>query len=59
MKFNTTVALTIVLLTMMLGAGVVSAFWGFSLGHEALKGVTQPDTNHPPSHTSPVSGGSS
>lgn len=45
MKFNTTVALTIVLLTMMLGAGVVSAFWGFSLGHEALKGVTQPDTN--------------
>jgi outer membrane biosynthesis protein TonB len=43
MKFNTTVALTLILLAMMLGAGFVSAMWGFTLGHEALKGVTQPD----------------
>lgn len=44
MKFNSTVALTLILLAMMLGAGFVSAMWGFTLGHEALKGVTQPDT---------------
>ena len=45
MKFNSTVALTLILLVMMLGAGTVSALWGFTLGHEALKGVTQPDIN--------------
>lgn len=43
MKLNATVALTLVLLAMMLGAGFVSAIWGFTVGHEALKGVTQPD----------------
>jgi hypothetical protein len=43
MKLNSTVALTLVLLAMMLGAGFVSAMWGFTIGHEALKGVTQPD----------------
>ncbi|HEY9904944.1 MAG TPA: hypothetical protein V6D43_21340 [Candidatus Sericytochromatia bacterium] len=43
MKFNSTVALTLILLAMMLGAGFVSAMWGFTIGHEALKGVTQPD----------------
>jgi uncharacterized protein affecting Mg2+/Co2+ transport len=43
MKLNSTVALTLILLAMMLGAGFVSAMWGFALGHEALKGVTQPD----------------
>jgi hypothetical protein len=43
MKFNATVALTLILLAMMLGAGFVSSMWGFTLGHEALKGVTQPD----------------
>ncbi|HEY9634487.1 MAG TPA: hypothetical protein V6D14_13830 [Coleofasciculaceae cyanobacterium] len=43
MKFNATVALTLILLAMMLSAGFVSAMWGFALGHEALKGVTQPD----------------
>ncbi|NEP55779.1 MAG: hypothetical protein F6K31_01955 [Symploca sp. SIO2G7] len=43
MKLNSTVALTLLLLAMMLGAGFVSAMWGFSLGHQALKGVTQPD----------------
>ncbi|WP_421654456.1 hypothetical protein [Leptothermofonsia sp. ETS-13] len=44
MKLNSTVALTLVLLTLMVGAGVVSAIWGIALGREALKGVTQPDT---------------
>jgi len=43
MKFNSTIALTLILLAMMLGAGFVSAMWGFTVGHEALKGVTQPD----------------
>lgn len=43
MKLNTTVALTIVLLVLMLGAGFVSGMWGFALGHEALKGVSQPE----------------
>lgn len=43
MKLNSTVALTLALLTMMLAAGGVSSFWGFTLGHEALKGVSQPD----------------
>jgi hypothetical protein len=28
----------------MLGAGSVSAFWGFTLGSAALKGVTSPDS---------------
>lgn len=44
MKFNSTVALTLVLLILMLGAGYASAIWGFAVGHEAVKGVTQPDT---------------
>ncbi len=43
MKLNSTVALTLVLLILMLGTGYVSAIWGFAIGHEALKGVTQPD----------------
>ncbi|MFB2968066.1 hypothetical protein ACE1CD_03765 [Aerosakkonema sp. BLCC-F183] len=43
MKLNSTVALTLVLLVLMLGAGLVSGMWGFALGHEALKGVSQPD----------------
>lgn len=43
MKLNSTVALTLLLLAMMLSAGFVSAMWGFAIGHEALQGVTQPD----------------
>lgn len=43
MKINSTVLLTLVLLTTMLGAGSVSAYLGFALGSEALKGVTAPD----------------
>lgn len=43
MKLNSTVALTLVLLILMLGAGYMSAIWGFAIGLEALKGVNQPD----------------
>ena len=43
MKLNSNVALTLILLTLMFGAGLVSAAWGFALGREALKGITQPD----------------
>jgi hypothetical protein len=43
MKLNSTVLLTLTLLTLMLGAGSVSAFWGFTLGTAALKGVSTPD----------------
>jgi len=43
MKINTTVILTFILLILMLGAGSVSAFLGFSFGSLALKGVSTPD----------------
>jgi hypothetical protein len=43
MKLNSTVLLTLILLTLMLGAGSVSAFWGFTVGSVALKGVSTPD----------------
>lgn len=44
MKVNSAVVLTLTLLALMIGAGVSSAIWGFALGSEALKGVTQPDS---------------
>lgn len=40
---NSTVVLTLFLLTVMVGAGVGSAAWGYKTGREALKGITQPD----------------
>ncbi|MDX2215137.1 MAG: hypothetical protein SFY66_17755 [Oculatellaceae cyanobacterium bins.114] len=40
---NPTVALTLILLFLMVAAGVVSGSWGYALGREALKGITQPD----------------
>lgn len=43
MKLNYTVALTLILLALMSGAGYTSGVWGFKVGREALKGVTQPD----------------
>lgn len=45
MKVNSTVVLTLILLTLMFGAGIISAAWGFTLGREALKGVSQPDVS--------------
>ena len=41
---NSTIVLTLSLLSLMFGAGLSSASWGFNLGKEALKGITQPDT---------------
>ncbi|NES63977.1 MAG: hypothetical protein F6K24_01215 [Okeania sp. SIO2D1] len=38
MKLNSTVALTLILLAMMSGAGAVSSLYGYTLGHSALKG---------------------
>jgi hypothetical protein len=43
-KVNPTVTLTLILLFLMVGAGITSASWGYKLGREALKGITQPDT---------------
>ncbi|MGB5899832.1 MAG: hypothetical protein WBD58_10005 [Geitlerinemataceae cyanobacterium] len=43
MKWNATIVFTIGLLFSMFAAGLMSAAWGFALGREALKGVTQPD----------------
>ncbi len=44
MKINSAVVFTFILLSLMIGAGVVSSAWGYRLGREALKGITQPDT---------------
>jgi hypothetical protein len=44
MKWNSTIGLTLLLLVSMLIAGSLSAISGMSLGREALKGITQPDT---------------
>jgi hypothetical protein len=41
---NTTVVYTFILLFLMLGAGLLSGTTGFSLGSDALKGITQPDS---------------
>ncbi|MEG4306628.1 hypothetical protein [Microcoleus sp. D3_18a_C4] len=43
MAVNSTVVLTLILLTLMFGAGVTSSVWGFTIGREALQGTTQPD----------------
>ncbi len=44
MKINSTIGLTLLLLASMIAAGIVSAVGGMSVGREALKGITQPDT---------------
>jgi hypothetical protein len=44
MKLNSTVTFTFALLFLMLGAGLASAFSGFAIGRDALKGITQPDS---------------
>jgi hypothetical protein len=50
---NPAVAFTLILLSLMIGSGVVSASWGFTLGRQALTGVRQPETR--PSSGTPVS----
>ena len=44
MGISPAVAFTTILLALMVGAGVVSASWGYALGRQALMGVRQPDT---------------
>lgn len=43
-RVNPTLAFTLILLSTMIGAGVVSGSWGYILGREALRGITQPET---------------
>jgi hypothetical protein len=45
MKVKATFLLTFTILLMMIGAGVASAYVGYLMGREALKVVTQPDTD--------------
>ncbi|NEO83569.1 MAG: hypothetical protein F6J87_04810 [Spirulina sp. SIO3F2] len=45
MKINPPIVLTATLLLFMAGAGTLSAWLGYKMGHEALKGVTQPDVS--------------
>ncbi|MFH7241334.1 MAG: hypothetical protein ACHWZW_00640 [Spirulina sp.] len=50
---NPAVAFTLILLSLMMGAGVVSASWGFTLGRQALTGIRQPDAR--PTSGTPIS----
>jgi hypothetical protein len=43
LKRDRALLMTSILLVLMLGAGMFSGIIGFTLGHAALKGVTQPD----------------
>jgi hypothetical protein len=43
LKRDRALLMTSILLVLMLGAGIFSGIVGFTLGHAALKGVTQPD----------------
>lgn len=45
MAVNPTVVLTFFLLFLMMGAGLLSGTWGYSLGRQALRGITQPDSS--------------
>lgn len=60
MGISPAVAFTTILLALMIGAGVISSSWGYSLGRQALTGVRQPDTRPASSaasnQTSPTSG---
>ncbi len=50
---NPAVAFTLILLSLMIGSGVISASWGFTLGRQALTGVRQPESR--PTSATPVS----
>ena len=43
MRLDPAVTLIMTLFALMLGATSVSAFWGYTLGRQALSGITQPD----------------
>jgi hypothetical protein len=49
---NPAVAFTLILLSLMIGSGVISASWGFTLGRQALTGVRQPESR--PTSGAPV-----
>lgn len=55
MRLNPAVAFTFILLALMVGAGIVSASWGYALGSQALTGVRQPDSR--PSGATAVNSG--
>jgi hypothetical protein len=40
---NSTILVSLALLALMIGAGASTGSWGYKLGREALKGITQPD----------------
>lgn len=40
---NPTILVSLALLGLMIGAGASTGSWGYKLGREALKGITQPD----------------
>ncbi len=42
MKLNSTVALTLLLLSSMFAVGAITGTWGYSFGRKALRGITQP-----------------
>ena len=42
---NNGLALTVTLFLLMIAAGTASAFWGYTLGYESLRGINQPDSN--------------
>lgn len=44
MRINPAIAFTLILLSLMVGAGFISATWGYGIGREALTGVRQPDS---------------
>ena len=50
---NPAVAFTLILLSLMIGSGVISASWGFTLGRQALTGVRQPESR--PTSGTPIS----
>lgn len=50
---NPAVAFTLILLSLMIGSGVISASWGFTLGRQALTGVRQPESR--PTSGAPIS----
>ncbi|NET52961.1 MAG: hypothetical protein F6K09_31105 [Merismopedia sp. SIO2A8] len=43
MRIDPIVALTLMLLSLIVAATSVSVSWGYALGRNALKGVTQPE----------------
>ncbi|HEY9881617.1 MAG TPA: hypothetical protein V6D29_24400 [Leptolyngbyaceae cyanobacterium] len=57
---NPAVAFTLILLSLMIGGGVVSASWGYTIGRQALTGVRQPEsrpTSGTPNTRGTVTGG--